>query len=618
MQSGAWSNGPPQGTPPIGSPGVVHFGHFEFDQDALELRERGQPRRLQPQPAKVLRLLIAHAGELVTREDLCLAIWGTETFVDFEQGLNFCIKRIRAVLHDDPDRPIYVETIPRRGYRFIAPVERVPAAAPIPPVATHQPDAGRPAAWNRAWLIAGLLAAVGLASIGSYIAWKRAAVPAAADRRIVAVLPFENLSGDPEQEYFSQGFTEETVTHLSRVNPAALAVIARTTIQRYVGAGKTLAEIGGAVGATHIVEGRVRRDGNRVRVTAQLTEVGRQTNVWAESYDRDIRDALIVQQEIALAIARAIDATLSTDAPSMRRAGQVDAEAYQLYLKGRFFWNHRRPASTIKAREYFEQALARDPGFARAYAGLGDIHLATGSAGAPAALDLARKALALDPSLGEAHATAGHAAMHIFDWAAAGASLQRAVQLDPGYTPARYLYAEYLVANGRFDEAIAQARRGVELDPAGSIANHALGTMYYYARRYDEAIRQFNIALELDPSHRWSHSRLGQVYEQQGRYDAAMREFEAGGFPRPPARVSARAGQPREARQLVATSAPHEAALLLAALGEVEAALDALERAANPPSYDMVYLAVDPKLDALRSSPRFSKLLESVGLPRVR
>jgi tetratricopeptide (TPR) repeat protein len=395
-------------------------------------------------------------------------------------------------------------------------------------------------------------------------------------------------------------------------------VIARTTIQRYVGAGKTLAEIGSAVGATHIVEGRVRRDGDRVRVTAQLTEVGRQTHVWAESYDRDIRDALIVQQEIALAIARAIDATLSTETPSIRWAGQVDAEAYQLYLKGRFFWNHRRPSSTIKAREYFEQALARDSAFARAYAGLGDIHLATGSAGAPAALDLARKALALDPSLGEAHATAGHAAMHTFDWTAAGASFLRAVQLDPGYTPARYLYAEYLVANGRFDEAIAQARRGVELDPAGSIANHALGTMYYYSRRYDEAIQQFNIALELDPSHRWSHSRLGQVYEQQGRYDAAMREFEAGEFPRPRARVSARAGQPREARQLVATSAPHEAALLLAALGEVERALDALERAVTPPGYDMVYLAVDPKLDALRSSPRFTKLLDRVGLPRVR
>jgi TolB-like protein/DNA-binding winged helix-turn-helix (wHTH) protein/Flp pilus assembly protein TadD len=604
--------------------GLLQFGAFQFDPSTLELRERGAVCRLQPQPAKVLRQLLAEAGELVTREELRVAIWGTETFVDFDQGLNFCIKRIRAVLHDDSDRPVYIETVPRRGYRFIAPVEAQPpvVSAPTPaPAAESGPpvEPARSFEW-RGTLIGAALAVVVCASLAVLVAVRqRTSHAPAAGKHIVAVLPFENLDRDSGEDYFSQGFTEETVTHLSRIDPEAIAVIARTTIQRYALSRKTPDEIGRATGATHVVEGRVRRENGRVRVTAQLTETGGQTNVWAGSYDRDLRDVLIVQQDIALAIARAIGSTLS--ARRLPPPRQVNADAYQLYLKGRFFWNHRRPESLAKARAYFAEALARDPEFARAYAGLGDVEFSAIGTGAPGALAMAQKALSLDPTLGEAHTTAGHAAMHAFDWPAAGASLERAIQLDPAYTPARYFYAEYLVANGRFDAAIAEARRAIDLEPANSIANHALGTIYYYARRYEEAERQFRAALELDPQHHWSHSRLGQVYEQQARYADAIREFAAGGFTYGRARASARAGDPREARSLVrnpdVSTSPYELALLLAGLGDVQAALDALERATTLPSYDTVYLAVDPKLDPLRISPRFATLLERVRLPQL-
>jgi DNA-binding winged helix-turn-helix (wHTH) protein/Tfp pilus assembly protein PilF len=474
---------------------VLEFGHFQFNSRTLELHERGSLRRLQPQPAKVLRRLIEAGGGLVSREELCQAVWGEQTFVDFDQGLNFCIKQIRAVLHDDSDRPIYVETVPRRGYRFIAPVTReARVSSPAPPAPAP------------------------------------AARPAFGARRVVAAV--------------------------------ALAAVAAAAV--YVGL------------------------------------------------------KAIVQREIGRAVSDAVEGSTGT---AISSAPPGDDDTRQLYVKGRFFWNQRRPDSLAKAREYFEQALARDPAFAPAYAGLGDIEFSRGGPGAPAALALAEKALALDPSLGEAHVTAGHAAMHAFNWSIARSRLQRAIQLDPSSVPARYIYAEYLVATGQFEVAIAEARRGVALDPASAIANHALGTICYYARRFDEAARQFRQALELDPGHHWSYSRLGQVYEQQARWDDAVREFAAGGFSYGTARVNARAGRPQEARQMVqpanAPGSPYELAVLLAGLGELDPALDALERAATLPSYDAVYLAVDPKLDRLRSSSRFDKLLERVGLPPV-
>lgn len=594
---------------------VYEFGSYRLDAGLRRLERDGQPVRLAPKAFDILVILIERRDRVVEKGELMRLVWPA-SFVE-EANLSQTIFVLRKTLGAQSDGRPFIETAPRHGYRFAGAVHEW-----SPPAAVSVPDA--PPRRRFRWAAAAGAMVGALAAFALFHFWQNH--PAGRDRPtdrpvVIAVLPFENQTDGPEQEYFSEGFTEETVTHLSRVNPARLAVIARTTIQRYAASGKTLSEIGAAVGATHVVEGRVRREGERVRLTARLTEVAGQTNVWAESYDRDIRDILIVQQEIALAIAGAIDRTLSASAHPARRPGLVDAEAYQLYLKGRFFWNHRRPDSAARAREYFEQAVERDPSLARGYAGLGDIELMRGGPGAPGALAFARKALALDPSLAEAHTTVGHAAMHLLDWSSAGASLERAIQLDASYVPARYFYAEYLVANGRFEAAIAEARRGVVLDPAGSIANHALGTVLYYSRRYDEAARQFRLALELDPNHYWSHARLGQVFEQQGRYDDAIREFSASGLDAARARISARAGRPDDARSVArsanASGSPYELAVLLVVLGESEAALDALARAATLPSYDIVYVAVDPKLDALRSSPRFREVLARVGLSHL-
>jgi tetratricopeptide (TPR) repeat protein len=293
---------------------------------------------------------------------------------------------------------------------------------------------------------------------------------------------------------------------------------------------------------------------------------------------------------------------------------QAQPEAYQAYLKGRFFWNQRRTEGYAKALHYYGEALARDPGFAPAYAGIGDAH--TSVAAFRDALASARHALDLDDALAEAYVTAGHAQMHLFDWAGAAVSLRRAIDLDPAYTPARYVYAEYLVTQSRFEEAIAQARRAVALEPAAAIPAHALGTIYYYARRFPEALAQFRAALELDPNHVWSHARIAQVLEQQGRIDEAAREFAVSARPLPLARVRARLGAPAEARALIQSGAGslEERALAAIALGDPDRAFRLLGDAVALPSYDVVYLAVDPKLDALRGDPRFGDLLRRAGL----
>src|SRR5262245_4045401 len=507
---------------------LLRFGPFALDPASLQLTKEGRRVRLPPQPAKVLAMLAMRPGEVVTREELRLGVWGSDTYVDFDQGLAFCVKRIREALGDSADRPRYLETIPRQGYRFIAPVA-ADLPHPAAPPAIAAPSSASP---RRTWWVAAALALVLAAGSAGYAGWTRHAAPAAAPKTL-AVLPFDNLSGDPAQEYFSAGFTEDLITELARINPGTLSVIARTSVKQFAKGDRSARDIGRSLGVQYLVEGSVRRAGDRVRVTAQLISAADQTHVWAETYDRDVRDALILQRDVADAIAAAIRVAL---VPGARRPVRpADPEVYQAYLKGRFFWNQRRGDGYARAFEYYGDALKRDPSFAPAYAGIGDTHISV--AAFREALDAARHAIELDASLAEAYVTVGHARMHLFDWTGAAASLQRAVDLDPSYTPARYVLAEYFVTQGRFDEAIAQARRAVALEPAAAIPTHVLGTMYYYARRFPEALLQFNAALELDPKHTWSHGRIAQALELEGRLDEAAREFAMAGRPLPLARV---------------------------------------------------------------------------------
>jgi TolB-like protein/DNA-binding winged helix-turn-helix (wHTH) protein/Tfp pilus assembly protein PilF len=587
---------------------ILRFGPFALDPASLQLTKEGRRVRLPPQPAKVLAVLARRPGEVVTREELRQTIWASGTFVDFDQGLAFCVKRIREALGDSADRPRYLETIPKQGYRFIAPVAADPPRAAAPDAIAAPSSPPRRIRWAAAAAVL-VLAAGG----AGYAGWTRHAGPPGAGPKTLAVLPFDNLSGDAAQEYFSAGFTEDLITELARINPGTLSVIARTSVKQFAKGDRSARDIGRSLGVQYLVEGSVRRTDDRVRVTAQLIAAADQTHVWAETYDRDVRDALILQRDVADAIAAAIRVAL---VPGARRpARQADPEVYQAYLKGRFFWNQRRGDGYARAFEYYGEALKRDPSFAPAYAGIGDTHNSV--AAFREALDAARHAIELDASLAEAYVTAGHARMHLFDWAGAAESLQRAVDLDPSYTPARYVFAEYLVTQGRFDEAIAQARRAVALEPAAAIPNHALGTIYYYARRYPEAQAQFRAALELDPNHTWSHGRIGQALEQEGRFEDAAREFAAAGRSMPLARVRARLGATADARAFLESEKDgslEERALLALALGDRDRAIRLLEQAVARPSYDIVYLAVDPKLDALRGDPRFPELLRRAAL----
>jgi TolB-like protein/DNA-binding winged helix-turn-helix (wHTH) protein/cytochrome c-type biogenesis protein CcmH/NrfG len=587
---------------------IMRFGPFALDPASLQLTKEGRRVRLPPQPAKVLAVLAGRAGEVVTREELRQTIWGSDTFVDFDQGLTFCVKRIREALGDSADRPRYLETIPKQGYRFIAQVAADPPRAAAPAEIVAPPSPPQRKRWRAAAAAILVLAAAGV----GYAGWTRHAGPPAGTKTL-AVLPFDNLSGDAAQEYFSAGFTEDLITELARINPGTLSVIARTSVKQFAKGDRGAREIGRSLGAEYLVEGSVRRTGDRVRVTAQLIAAADQTHVWAETYDRDVRDALILQRELADAIAAAIRVAL---VPGARRPSrQADPEVYQAYLKGRFFWNQRRADGYARAFEYFGAALKRDPSFAPAYAGIGDLHNSV--AAFREALSAARRAIELDASLAEAYVTAGHARMHLFDWTGAAESLQRAVDLDPSYTPARYVLAEYLVTQGRFDEAIVQARRAVALEPAAAIPSHALGTMYYYARRFPEALAEFRAALELDPNHTWSHARIGQALEQEGHLEEAAREFAIAGRPLPLARVRARLGAAADARAFLDAGTEgsfEERALLAVALGDRDRAIRLLEQAVAQPSYDVVYLAVDPKLDALRADPRFPELLRRAAL----
>jgi TolB-like protein len=438
---------------------------------------------------------------------------------------------------------------------------------------------------------------------------------------MIAVLPFENLSGDPAQDYFSEGFTDELISLLGRIDPSRLGVIARTSTLGYRGGAKSASTIGRELGAAHLVEGSVRRSGNRVRVTAQLIRVADQSDVWSEVYDAELRDLLAVQHEVASAIAKRIVATLGTSNGTAARA--VDPEVFDLYLRGRYLWNRRRSDQTEQAIAIFGEAVGRDPAFAPAYAGLADSLLV----GSPrAALAAAEKALALDNRLAEAHAAKASALMHLLLWEPAEQAFHAAIDLDPSYVPARYFFSEYLFARGRCHEARDQALTGLALDPLSAIANHVAGVTLYYCRAYDEALPYLRRALELDPAHHCSHYRIGLVLEQRGRYDDALAEFTTANVPIVGAYTYAMSGRPAEARRLIAATLAtgrldenaYQIGLAYAALGDQPEAMRWLTRVLRNHLFQAPYLLADPRADRLRSTPGFQALLREAGLAEPR
>ena len=622
---------------------AIRFGEFELELRSGELRKDGTPVKLQPQPLKVLALLVANAGRLVTREEIQRAVWDGETFVDFEHGLNFCIKQIRTALGDNAQAPLYIETLPRRGYRFIAPIDTSKqsevenhSAEASPQIANLEAAPKREATnWRTLALVL-----IPLIIIGAYFVWQRFAastVPAKA-KVMLAVMPFENLSSDPEQDYFSDGMTEEMIAQLGSLQPAKLGVIARTSAMTYKRGAKDIRQIASELNVDYVLEGSVRREGDLVRITAQLIQTSDQTHLWSESYERNSQNTLAVQSEVARSIARALALELLPVEQTETGAGAISTEAHDAYLKGRYLWNKGRADYIEKSISQYEQAIEIAPDYALAHAGLSDSYIMLGmyyrlspvEAYAKAEATAAR-ALELDDTLAEAHTSLGTIRFRFdWDWPEAEREFKRALELNPSYSRAHHDYAWFLVAMERFDEAIAEIKRAQELDPLSPLANSDVGWVYLRARRYDDAIKQIQRTLELEPNFGSAQACLERAYRMKGMYkealDLALKEMshrgarneELAALDRKDVIAGLKNVERLRLKERTETAksrniSPYSIAALYAELDEKDAAFEWLERAFQERDSDIASLKVDPAFDSLHSDARFFNLLRRIG-----
>ena len=617
---------------------VLRFDSFELDLHAGELRKRGVKLRLPGQPTQLLAILLQSAGNLVTREELRGQLWPADTFVDFDHSLHNSIARIREALGDSAEIPRYIETLPRRGYRFIAPVEGVqtPRMGGENGNQTREAVGVAPRLKEGARLILTLISCgtIGLAAwvIRQHSYAKSAVVPI----HSIAVLPMQNLSGDAAQEYFADGMTDSLITDLAKVG--ALRVTSRTSVMRYKGTKKALPEIARELNVDAIVEGSVIRSGQRVRVTAQLLQAPTDQHLWAETYDRDVGDILRLQGEVADAIAQQVRAQLTP--MQQPRAHTMNPGAYDAYLRGRLYFVNEftKPDSLKKAQGYFEESIQKDPDFALAYAGLADTYVYLAFAGAlqkdqayRSAKEALARALELDDSIGEAHDTLGVLSSEFdWDWDTADREFNRAIALVPSYSCAHEDRATFLALIGRRAEAIAEITKIDQLD-YGFSAAHTESTTYYELRDYPDLIEASRRALLLDPKDWFQHYTLGVGYEGTGKVQEAISEYQkaiqmSGG----PQSVVALAhaysavGEKAEAEEILrdlerkskqTSASPYTMATIYAGLGETDKAFEFLENAYSERSFDIVSsLNSDLVLDSLHRDPRFQNLLGRIGL----
>jgi TolB-like protein/DNA-binding winged helix-turn-helix (wHTH) protein/Tfp pilus assembly protein PilF len=617
------------------------------DLSSGELRRDGARVKLQDQPFRLLVLLLERAGEVVTREDLRTELWPADTFVDFDHSLNTAVRKLRDALGDSADAPSYIETLARRGYRFLAPVrEREPAALPPVPPAAEAPPPPTPPARTRSIppRVAVLAARLGAAVLVAYWVSARPGRARPGRRATLAVLPFDNLSGEADQEYLSDGLTEEMITQLARLDPERLRVTARSSTWKYKRAERDIPRLRQELGADYVLEGSLRRAGERVRVTVQLVQAADQTHIWAETYEREMRDVLVLESEVARAVARAIAVTLAPDAEArLAHARPVRPEAYQDYLRGRYFFNRRTEVGLRQALRYFQQAVAADPGYAPAYSGLADCYASLGASSTvgglppreamPEAKAAALKALEIDGTLAEAHASLAFVHL-LYDWdfSASEKEFKRALELDPDYTAAHHWYSHCLLPLGRKEESLRESRRALELEPLNLVVNVHLGWHYFYSRQYDLAIEQYRRTLELEPAFPQAQRYAAWAFLEKGRHEDAIAALRAasnalGRDPEVEAELGhalAVAGRRAEAKAVLddlgrpspeGYVSPYSLALVHAGLGDRDQALAWLDKAYADRSDYMVYLGLEPMLDPLRSDPRFAALVRRVGLP---
>jgi TolB-like protein/DNA-binding winged helix-turn-helix (wHTH) protein/Tfp pilus assembly protein PilF len=616
---------------------LLRFDNFELDLRTGELRKQGVRLRLQGQPLQVLAALLKRAGDVVTREELRALIWTTDTFIDFDHSLHNAIARLREVLGDSAERPRYIETLPRRGYRFIAPVDAGDLPAPSAAV-DSAPPAGLPGHLRLTKSHALLLTVFAVLVISIAIWLARAG--GAPRLNSIAVLPLDNLSGDPSQEFFADGMTDQLITDLAKVG--SLRVISRTSVMQYKGTRKGLPEIARELNVDAIVEGSVIRSGQRVRVTAQLVQARTDQHLWAETYDRDLGDILKLQGEVANAIAGQVRAQLTpTQQAVIRRAAAVDPAAYDAYLKGRLYFVNEftKPDSLRKAQRYFEESIQKDPNFALAYAGLADTYVYLAFARAlqkdqayKSAKEALAKALELDDTIGEAHDTLGVLSWRFdWDWDAAEREFDRAIALAPSYSCAHEDRAIFLAFRGRRAEALDEIEKIDQLDYGFSSANVESIT-YYALRDYPRLIEASKRGLILDSRNSFQHYLLGVGYEGVGDLQQAIPEYKktieiSSGFDLAAvalAHADSALGKKAEAEKILrdlehkekeTSASPYTMATVYATLGENDKALEFLEKACSGKSLDItLFLQTDFALDGLRSDPRFQSLLRSIDL----
>lgn len=624
---------------------VLRFGVFEADLQAGELHKAGLRIKLQEQPFQVLAMLLERRGGVVTREELHQRLWPGDNFGDFDHGLNTAVKKLRQALGDESDNPRFIETLPRRGYRFIAAITLVDDASlldrpPTRPLAIAHPTPTRSQPWP---LPAKVAAGVGILVVVVFAIWIWAGRglrgPASSTRSIqsLAVLPLENLSGDPAQEYFADGMTDELITDLGQIS--SLRVISRTSIMGFKGARKPLPQIARELNVDAVVEGTVVRSGDHVRITAQLIHGPTDKHLWAQNYEGDMRDVLGLQNQVASAIARQIRIQLTPQQQAVLKSARVvNPEAYDDYLKALSKKGTVDGLQTSIA--YLQQAIEKQPDYAEAHAGIGGDYMMLGHMLAlppeeafPRAKSETLQALELDDTLAEAHAVLA-TVKFLYDWDFSGAEREflRAIALNPNSINAHALYADFLNAMGRPDEAIAERRRNQERDPLSTAALGGLAAELFWAGHYDEVIEITRKELAVDPNSWAGRLYLGLALTQEHQFPEAIAELgkavEASNEPTWIAFVAdakALSGDKAGARKILSDLqklslrtyvSPWWLAIIYSDLGDKDKAFFWLEKCYQGREHDLVFSKVWPMLNDLHSDPRYQDLMQRVGLPR--
>ena len=615
-------------------PKVVRFGDCEVDTRTGDLRKGDTTTQLQEQPRQILVMLLGRPGELVTRDELRKALWPGDTFVDFEDSLNHAIRRLRDVLGDSAGTPRFIETLPRRGYRFIAPFQPVGEAREPPPRKRWVLTLGGLALIALVTVLAGLNVAGLRDRLLMPSGIRRTASPPKIES--IAVLPLENLSHDPEQEYFAEGMTEALITNLGKFG--TLRVISRTSVMRYKATKKPLPEIGRELNVDAILEGTVQRWESHIRITVNLLYAPSDRHLWAETYERDLRDVLALQGEVARAIASEIRIKVTPEQGHLTTPRPVNPAAYEAYIKGRRSHETLMEDDVRISIKYFEKAIELEPTYAAPYTGLADAYSTLGEyeyapprEAYPRAKEAVAKALALDANLAEAYASLCYISLLFdWDWQAAQRDCIRALALNPNSATALRWSSHYPLVMGRKEECMALSRRYVERDPLAPAAYENLAYTYYFLREYDGAVEQCQKALALDPQDANAWKILGLVYAGEKMYRGAVTAFRKSVTFGDPIWVGhlgyayAKAGERDEAlkaldelkrlskRKFVGADV---LAAVYAGLGDKDQAFHSLAMAVEERDSALAYAKVEPMYDPLRSDRRFQDLLRHMNFP---